>query len=362
MAIEMMCEKAEKTLKILYINRSWPKKWTWDALKKQLVAWRYRNWFHGQEGFFEVSLFSACQVYSRPLSWVFRNRNIIASSYDVLVINSKCMQGGYIGVENHVAWMKDIAIPKILFLPGAKAHLVPPDDILDKFDLVYKREMLGDLRAYPISPMNALKLRNTMLSCPIIPMHHNQNGRNPIFPDPRQEAEPYEHDIFFSGALRTNPNRQLVLERLQKESLDCFGGLQAQGNISGQLKTKPLKQRRHYMQAIRRSKINLALEGFGQFTYRHLEIWCLGGFCLSTPSIRDVSLPIAKPVEGVHYVAFDNLDDMVEKVRYYLTHDKDREVIAKAGRALFEQIYNPIKHGESIKEDLEYLVESFRNK
>ena len=71
-------------------------------------------------------------------------------------------------------------------------------------------------------------------------------------------------------------------------------------------------------------------DGHGQFTYRHLEICCLGGFCLSTPSIRDVTLPFVNLQEGIHYVVLDDLDDLIGKVGYYLEHDEGRVSIANA--------------------------------
>ncbi len=87
-----------------------------------------------------------------------------------------------------------------------------------------------------------------------------------------------------------------------------------------------------------------------------MEVWCLGGFCLSTLSIRDVTLPFANPQDGIHYVTFDGLDDLVSKVRYYLTHDEEREAIANAGRDFFKQIYDPIAHGKEIKKEFHLLI------
>lgn len=130
-------------------------------------------------------------------------------------------------------WLDGLLIPKVLFLVWPKANHVPPDAVLDKFDLVYKREMLQDLNGYPVSENNVSKMRTMMLSCPIVPMSRTKKRYPTAFPDPRKEAEPYEHDIFFTGALSTNPYRQVVLERLQEESFDCFVGLQASGEDSG---------------------------------------------------------------------------------------------------------------------------------
>jgi glycosyltransferase involved in cell wall biosynthesis len=145
------------------------------------------------------------------------------------------------------------------------------------------------------------------------------------------------------------------VQRLTREGIRFYGGLQypTPGAQSYEQRRLPFEE---YENAINRSKINIAPEGYGQFTHRHLEIWCMGGFCLSTPSIREVTLPLGNPQEGVHYVAFDDLDDMVEKIRYYLTHDDERETIAAAGRSLFETIYDPARHGEAIRQEVQAIV------
>lgn len=68
---------------------------------------------------------------------------------------------------------------------------------------------------------------------------------------------------------------------------------------------------------------------------------------MSSPSIRDVELPMPLE-EGKHYVAFDDMDDMVEKIRYYLSHEDERLKIAAAGKRLFDEYYNPERHGQEI--------------
>lgn len=342
-----------QSLKVLYTRRKWFKDWTRESIKKYYEAWRKRKEFVEQDGFFEAALFSSCEVDSKPIEWVLNNRDFINSHYDIVVVNSKFHKEGII--LKHFEWIDSLKIPAILFCGNAMAHKLPSDEILDKFDLIYKRELLYNINNYDISDKNQQKLRTTMLSCPIVRIKRTDPIQHGDIPDPRKTTDPYKYDIFFSGNIRTNKNRKMIVERLRQESFVFYGGLYYQKQ-----KTNKYKQRRlkldEYKSAIKSSRINLALDGWGQFTFRHLEIWCLGGFCLSTPSIRDVTLPFANPQEGIHYVAFDDLDDMIDKIKHYLTHDEERETIAKAGRAFFKQIYDPIRHGKEIKKELQLLI------
>jgi len=342
-----------QSLKVLYICRKWFKSWTVKSIKKSFAAWRKRKEFVEQDGFFEAALFSSCEVDSKSIEWVLNNGDFINSQYDIVVVNSKFNKRDT--RLSNFEWIDPLKIPAVLFCGNAMAHRLPSDEILDNFDLVYKRELLYNINDYHISDKNKLKLRTTMLSCPIVHTKRVDPVQRGDIPDPRKTTDSYKYDIFFSGNIRTNKNRKIIVERLEQESFVFYGGLYYEKQ-----KTNKYKQRRlkldEYKSAIKNSKISLALDGWGEFTFRHLEIWCLGGFCLSTPSIRDVTLPFANPQEGIHYVAFDDLDDAVDKIRYYLTHDDERETIAKAGRVFFEQIYDPIRHGKEIKKELQLLI------
>lgn len=72
-------------------------------------------------------------------------------------------------------------------------------------------------------------------------------------------------------------------------------------------------------------------------TGRMFEITCCGGFLL-TDNAENLGDYFKDKKE---IVVFDNLEELVEKVKYYLRHSKEREVIARAGykRAVREHTY-----------------------
>lgn len=75
------------------------------------------------------------------------------------------------------------------------------------------------------------------------------------------------------------------------------------------------------------SKIVLNISIKDDLNMRTLETMMTGS-CLLTNNLP--TLPYLFK-EGVHYVGYDTLDEAVEKARYYIAHDQEREAIAEAG-------------------------------
>jgi spore maturation protein CgeB len=65
-------------------------------------------------------------------------------------------------------------------------------------------------------------------------------------------------------------------------------------------------------------------------------------------NIKYQDLPLAVE-EGKHYVVYNNINDLVVKVRYYSKYDDERLEIAQAGKNMFAKFYDTKKHGDYIE-------------
>ena len=44
--------------------------------------------------------------------------------------------------------------------------------------------------------------------------------------------------------------------------------------------------------------------------------------------------------DGEDYISFTDKEDMIDKIRYYLSHDEEREKISRSGREKVLKLYN----------------------
>ncbi len=306
--------------------------------------------YGGQDGFFIASLNTVYDVVEKDFEYLYNNYKDCSVKYSAIFINAKIAKTEYLELKafNCLKYISD-SLPKILVISNAQAGDILNENILNLFDIIFKREHYIDLDRYDISSVNKVKIRTTMLCCPQIRVHKQNASKVDViklgYKTPSLEDK---YDIFFSGGT-TSTIREKVVNKIKQYEFNFTGGLQLKPNSSDlakSLEEKSIKGKR-YTKTIRKTKINLALEGYGEFTYRHLELFYFSAFCLSTPSIRGLKLPIDIK-EGEHYVCFDNLDDLIDKCKYYLDNDIARNKIALAGRELFEKEYNFNKHGEYI--------------
>ena len=142
-----------------------------------------------------------------------------------------------------------------------------------------------------------------------------------------------KYDIFFSGQ-ETSKYRNDLIEFLKNRKYNFFG--------RAENSKIPFKK---YLSNIYDSSINLALEGKGEFTFRHLEILASCSFMLCERSINELELPIPL-VDEKHFVSFTDKEDLIEKIDFYLKNDDLRNKIALNGRKVLEDHYSPKKHGE----------------
>ncbi len=347
-------------MNILYVQRAYP------TVKKSILSrWvplRRRRVFEGQDGFFEGSLCVAFpDVHWITLEEAIAMRSDIDKHYDWIIFNMKCdilPKGPGRGPVRYekISWLKTLSkCRKGLFVNNAKATTLPDLKILSLFDVIFKRELLKDIALYQLPESVRLRLHTTMLSCPLVETYWCSRKRVVIHLPRGGLSSTPRYDVSFVGA-DSNLDRRTIIKSLVHKKFSFYGGLYMRGSGDPLDWDGPSCRRlksRQYIQSIRNSKIHLALDGIGGFTFRHLDVWCLGGFLLSTPAINEVQLPGYSPEEGVHYVTFRSKKEMTEKILYYLSHDEERLEICRAGRSYFQQLYDFEKHSREIRSILE---------
>ncbi|MFT5239390.1 MAG: hypothetical protein ACI9X0_000350 [Kiritimatiellia bacterium] len=328
------------------------------CLPRFLRAFQGRE-LKGQDGFFEASLCRAFpQVRFVHLQEVFNVSSAYFENFDWILINRKCVPNVDFGPKVVESFLKRIKGPRIgLVVNNAEEGMLPPAPMLQPFQVIFKREVLKNASGYGLSDDIMKKVHPTMISCPFVSVHR-KNRRLSVTRRPRLAQPELKSlaDISFVGA-DTNESRRQLLRGIDKHFENFKGGL-----YGHKCKHQPLDwdgpkmaQRGvlDYMHMINSAKINLALPGYGGFTYRHLEIWYMGAFMLTSPEIRRVRLPgSVQPEEGVHYIAFESEEDCIEKAAYYLREDAEREKIAIAGRNYFDKLYDFDCHAKEIRTSL----------
>jgi len=349
-------------MKILYVR----KQERGPFFKRKLRKLRDSFYWHNRVGFFCASLRTQADVTRRSLQNIQSYSTQDFNSFDAVIFNYECnfrkkgdpVKTASEAVRNLKSRIKNI--PIILLLSSPNAKLVPADEDMNLFDLIFRREHFKDLDRYDLSTLNKEKLRTTTLSCPLIPANIlNVNRIKPADYGFKKPAENFQNDVFFLGQETSRTlMRTKIIEEVKRSKIDFTGGIHPDvrnpdREIPHHLLASRLSQKKFY-QKTRSSKINLALEGYGQFTYRHWECWALSSFMISSPSVNDVKLPF-EAIDGKHFVTFEDKDDLIDKIRYYLNRDDKRTEIIQNGRELFKREYNFKKHGKYIVDSIEGL-------
>lgn len=200
-------------------------------------------------------------------------------------------------------------IPKPLVFTDFEDSLELREDIIEEFspDIVFKRELIEEVEGvYPLQFSSAVPYLEEKFD--------DQNKTLDLFC-----VFGYTHEL----------RRQIVDFLIDKKitesayySLD-IPELYRAGKYSGML---PYKE---YIKRIAASKIAVCARGHGRDTVRYWEIPSFETLFL----VKDPELIIPNNfTNGVNCVNFDNLGDLEDKIRYYLSHDDERIKIAKAGK------------------------------
>lgn len=128
---------------------------------------------------------------------------------------------------------------------------------------------------------------------------------------PKQNNISKKYDVCFVGHINSG-NRIDALDRLFKEFPNFFYGQRLFNEAAEK-----------YAQ----SKICFNISMTSDLNMRCMEVMGAGGFLLTNwiPTIEEFF------EDGKHLVLYRSLDEMVDKAKYYLAHDSEREKIAQAG-------------------------------
>ena len=281
-------------------------------------------------GYIDAALHSNAYVLELPYNYCLIFSKILNLFFDGIFINWKFTnyRKDKIDIEEKLLKLsKKYNIKKIIVDGRDTSTDVIEDQILDGFDYVIKREKnKRTLNKKYFTTILPCRLVNYKLSKKKEYINWSNIGNSKPNENPK-------YDIFFSGQ-KTSKYRKQLIEFLHSQDYNFFGRAED---------TKiPFDK---YTSAIYDSSINLALEGKGEFTFRHLEILACCSFMLCQNSINELELPLPL-VDGKHFVTFESKEDLIEKINFYLKNDSLRKEIAINGRKALEEHYSPKKHGE----------------
>ena len=284
----------------------------------------------GTSGYIDAALHSNAYVLELPYNYCLIFSKILNLFFDGIFINWKFThyRKDKLDIEEKLLKLsKKYNIKKVIVDVRDTSIDLIEGQILDGFDYVIKREKNKQI-------LNK-KYFTTILPCRLV-NHKISKKKEYINWSNIGNSKPNEnpkYDIFFSGQ-KTSKYRKQLIEFLHSKDYNFFGRVENE--------KIPFDQ---YLSAIYDSSINLALEGKGEFTFRHLEILASCSFMLCQNSINELELPLPL-VDGKHFVTFESKEDLIEKINFYMKNNNLRNEIALNGRKVLEEYYSPKKHGE----------------
>lgn len=139
-----------------------------------------------------------------------------------------------------------------------------------------------------------------------------------------------KYDVGFVGHVQETPNyngitRVDALDRLFKEFPNFYYGSRHPGFPEKNLFEDAAKK-------FSMSKVVFNISIKGDLNMRFSEVLMTGSFLLTNriPILNDLEKEYGFK-EGIHYITYETLDEMVSKAKYFIDHDDERERIAKAG-------------------------------
>lgn len=160
-----------------------------------------------------------------------------------------------------------------------------------------------------------------------------------------------KYDVGFVGHVQETPNyngitRVEALDRLFKEFPNFYFGTRNPAFPEKNLFEDAAKK-------FSMSKVVFNISIKDDYNMRCGEVLMTGSFLLTNwiPTLKDIE-DVYGLKEGVHYIAYKTLDEMVEKTKYYLEHEDEREKIASAG---YEFAINNLTYKHRIEQVLKIV-------
>lgn len=156
----------------------------------------------------------------------------------------------------------------------------------------------------------------------------------------------YNSNIFYSGEKsKSKEIRTKIVEKLIKDKTihNKYINLYDQNDRIIKI-LKPSK----YLEETQKSKINLVLAGNrNNITYRLYEVLFLKTFFLVDQHFTHFR--ISDDFDNISEFIFYNFDDLITKIHFYLDNYEKAILIRNRQSMIFENIYNPFKHGDYLQ-------------
>ena len=146
----------------------------------------------------------------------------------------------------------------------------------------------------------------------------------------------YVRDWMFIGSMTSEDRREAVniLKNFNKR-YKGFLTVSDPDFPSAKVATVPIDE---YLNMIKRTKVNISLNGNGIWTLKDGECFCRGCFVLRQYH-KFIDINRLSPVDGKHWIVFKN-NELTEKLIYYIENDKERETIRENGYLYLKNMIN----------------------
>ena len=282
-------------------------------------------------GYIDAAIHSNAYVVELPYSVCMLLSNFLNFLFDGIFVNWKFTSSrNGIETQNKLAKLSNkFDIKKVIIDNRDQSFVKIEDELLNKFNFVIKREK-------NVSITNK-KYLSTMLPCTLAKHKISKkiekiDWKNIGYSRPNND---FKYDIYFTGS-KSSKERVETYKFIKNKNFNIFMNFERVNQIQ-------------YYKNIYLSSINIALAGNGEFTFRHLEILGNCSFMMCDKQINQIELPI--PIkDGEHFITYENHNDLLEKINFFLKNKDLRSKIALNGRKQLEKYYSPKNHGKILFE------------